>query len=121
MMHDRIASEDVPRLALPDADRAQWRNACRNLILQNALHKRSAGVPTYSVPEAAALMSVSQEHLYRLIRAGAFPALRMRLGQKGRYVVPARAVEALLDAATDANTLIDVEASTSKSFLSGAP
>jgi hypothetical protein len=62
-------------------------------------------------------MSVSQEHLYRLIRAGAFPALRMRLGQKGRYVVPARAVEALLDAATDANTLIDVEASTSTSFF----
>ena len=82
MTHDRIASEDVPRLALPVADRAQWRNACRNLILQNALRKRSAGVPTYSVPEAAALMSVSQEHLYRLIRAGAFPALRMRLGQR---------------------------------------
>ena len=121
MIHDRIASEDVPRPALPDADRAQWRNACRNVILQNALRKRSAGVPTYSVPEAAALMSVSQEHLYRLIRAGAFPALRMRLGQKGRYVVPAGAVEALLDAATDANTLIDVEASTSTSFFSGAP
>ena len=121
VMRDRIASEDVARLTVPDVDRAQWRNACRNLVLQNALRKRSAGVPTYSVPEAAALMSVSQEHLYRLIRAGAFPALRMRLGQKGRYVVPARAVEALLDAATDANTLIDVEASTSTSFFGGTP
>src|SRR6476661_655879 len=121
MMDERTASEDVARLAVPDVDHAKWRNACRNLILQNALRKRSAGVPTYTVPEAAALLSVSQEHLYRLIRAGAFPALRMRLGQKGRYVVPARAVEALLDAATDANTVIDVEVSTSTSFFSGAP
>jgi excisionase family DNA binding protein len=120
MMHDRIASEDVARLAVPDVDRVRWRNACRDLTLQNALRKRSAGVPTYSVPEAAALMSVSQEHLYRLIRAGAFPAVRMRAGREhGRYVVPAKAVEALLDAATDANSLIDVEA-TSTSVLGGA-
>ena len=82
------------------------------LILRNALRKRSDGVPTYSVPEAAALLSVSQEHLYRLIRADAFPAVRMRLGQQGRYVVPARAVEALLDAATGSGCLIDVESAT---------
>jgi hypothetical protein len=45
-------------------------------------------------------MSVSQEHLYRLIRADAFPAVRMRRGgEQGRYVVPARAVEEILDAA----------------------
>jgi excisionase family DNA binding protein len=117
-MPDRITSEDAAHLTVPDVNRVQWRKACRNLVLQSALRKRSAGVPTYSVPEAAALMSVSQEHLYRLIRAGAFPAVRMRLGEKGRYVVPARAVEALLDAATDANALIDVEASTT--FLGGA-
>jgi hypothetical protein len=66
-------------------------------------------------------MSVSQEHLYRLIRAGAFPALRMRARtEHGRYVVPARAVEALLDAATEANSLIDIEASTTTTFLGGA-
>jgi hypothetical protein len=57
-------------------------------------------------------MSVSQEHLYRLIRAGAFPALRMRLGQKGRYVLPARAVGALIDAATDVHSLVGIEAPT---------
>jgi excisionase family DNA binding protein len=69
--------------------------------LHRGLRKRAAGVPTYSVPEAAALLSVSREHLYRLIRAGMFPAARIGLGPRpGRYVVPARAVEVLLDAAT---------------------
>ena len=97
----------------PDADRVRWRRACRDLTLRNALRKRADGVPTYSVPEAAALLSVSQEHLYRLIRADAFPAVRMRLGQQGRYVVPARAVEALLDAATGSGCLIDVDSGTS--------
>jgi excisionase family DNA binding protein len=47
--------------------------------LRSGLRKRAAGVPTYSVPEAAALLSVSREHLYRLIRVGAFPVLRMGL------------------------------------------
>ena len=108
MTHDQIASEDVPGLALPDADRTQWRNACRNLILQNALHKRSAGVPTYSVPEAAALLSISQEYLYRLIQADGFPAVRMRAGQgQGRYVIPARAVEFLLDTAATTGACVE--------------
>jgi excisionase family DNA binding protein len=120
-MRDQITSEDEAYLAMPTIDSAQWRNACRKRTLQNALRKRSEGVPTYSVPEAAALMSVSQEHLYRLIRAGTFPALRMRARTvNGRYVIPARAVEALLDAATDANSLIDVEASTATTRLGGA-
>jgi excisionase family DNA binding protein len=85
-----------------DTQRTRWRQACRDVALRNALRKREAGVPTYSVPEAAALLSVSHEHLYRLIRADAFPAIRMRMGrEQGRYVVPARAVEALLDAAAN--------------------
>jgi hypothetical protein len=105
---------------MPDC--AQWRNACRNLILRETLllGDRSGCSDVLSVPEAAAHERVRRSTSTGWIRAGAFPALRMRLGQKGRYVVPARAVEALLDAATDANTLIDVEASASKSFFSGA-
>jgi excisionase family DNA binding protein len=76
--------------------------------LQAALRKRAAGVPTYTVPEAAALLSVSQEHLYRQIKSDAFPAVDMRgRRDRGKYVVPARAVEALLDAATDAGALIE--------------
>jgi excisionase family DNA binding protein len=71
--------------------------------------KRAAGVPTYSVPEAAALLSISQEYLYRLIQGGGFPAVRMRLsGAQGRYVIPAKAVEQLLNAATDAATSVEV-------------
>ncbi|MEC3974576.1 helix-turn-helix domain-containing protein [Amycolatopsis sp. H20-H5] len=77
--------------------------------MQTALRKRSAGVPTYTVPEAAALLSLSQEYVYRLIHADAFPALRLRRsGGQGRYVVPAKAVEQLLDIATGAGNCVDV-------------
>jgi len=73
------------------------------------MRKRTAGVPTYSVPEAAALLSISQEYLYRLIQAGGFPAVRMRLGaNQGRYVVPAKAVERLLDDAAGASSCVEV-------------
>lgn len=86
-----------------------WRNLLRDQALQNAMRKRASGVPTYSVPEAAALLSISQEYLYRLIQAGAFPAVRMRLGgNQGRYVIPAKAVERLLDDATAATSCIEV-------------
>jgi len=69
-------------------------------------------VPSYTIPEAAALCSVSPEHLYRLVRSGMFPALRLaRGGEKGRYVIPARAVEQLLNEATDANACVDVATS----------
>jgi excisionase family DNA binding protein len=79
------------------ATNPQWRAELRDQALRTAMAKRAAGVPTYSVPEAAALLSVSQEHLYRLIHADAFPAVRMAVsGNQGRYVVPARAVERLL-------------------------
>ena len=72
------------------------------------MQKRVNGVPTYSVPEAAVLLSISQEYLYRLIQAGGFPAIRMRIGgRQGRYVVPAKAVEKLLDAASEATTCVD--------------
>lgn len=87
--------------AVTELDPSELRRATKERTLRSALSKRAAGVPTYSVPEAAALMSVSQEHLYRLIRAGAFPAVPMRdgRGRRGRYVVPAIAVEELLNGA----------------------
>jgi len=93
-------------LSDPDVDarvRGHLRAASRDLALSSALKKRSAGVPTYTVPEAAALCSVSQEHLYRLVRADAFPAVRIH----GRYVVPAKAVDDLLAAATAAGGCLD--------------
>jgi len=89
---------------------AQWRGHLRDQALQNAMRKRTAGVPTYSVPEAAALLSISQEYLYRLIQAGGFPAVRMRLGGKqGRYVVPAKAVEKLLDETTTGGGCVEAD------------
>jgi excisionase family DNA binding protein len=60
------------------------------------------------VPEAAALLSISQEYLYRLIQASGFPAVRMRIGgRQGRYVVPAKAVEQLLDYAAKAGECVE--------------
>jgi excisionase family DNA binding protein len=96
-----VTTTPMPQVAdeEPASARATWRESLREQALRSALRKRTAGVPTYSVPEAAALMSISQEYLYRLIQADAFPAVRMRIGAgQGRYVVPAKAVERLLDA-----------------------
>lgn len=77
-----------------------WRENLRNAALRSALQKRLAGVPTYTVAEAAALLSVSPEHIYRLIQAHGFPALHMRTGgSHGRYVIPAQAVEQMLGTA----------------------
>jgi predicted DNA-binding transcriptional regulator AlpA len=85
------------------------RGGLRAVALRNALAKRKAGVPTYSVPEVAALLSVSAEYVYRLIKADAFPVLLMALGgRQGRYVVPAAAVEQLLGQATEAGNTVDV-------------
>lgn len=103
-------NEDEPVGSSPDNETrpSGWRGSLRDQALRNAMRKRAAGVPTYSVPEAAALLSISQEYLYRLIQADGFPAVRMRAGAgQGRYVVPAKAVERLLDGATDAGSCVE--------------
>ena len=122
-MHDQATTAAQPEPAGPsEAERrAAWRTAGRDVVLANALRKRAAGVPTYSVPEAAALLSVSQEHLYRLVRADAFPALRMRLGgDQGRYVVPAAVVERLLEAVVASGGCADISELTD-SWRGGLP
>ncbi len=109
-MHDQptalpIAEDRNPSEA---TSTARWRVHLRDTALRNALQKRATGVPTYSVPEAAALLSISQEYLYRLVQAGGFPAVRLRLGgNQGRYVVPANAVEQLLSDAADTGRCVD--------------
>jgi excisionase family DNA binding protein len=83
----------------------------RNVALRNALGKRQAGVATYTVAEAAVLLSVSTVHLYRLIQADSFPAVLMALhGKRGRYVVPAAAVERLLGDVAAGTSCVDVAA-----------
>lgn len=58
--------------------------------------KRRARTPTrtdrfYSVAEAAKLLKISEVTIYREIAEGDFPALKFR----GRYVIPARAIDQL--------------------------
>lgn len=57
----------------------------------------------YSVPEAARMIRMAPVTLYRAIRDGEFPAMRVR----GRLIIPARAIDAMVDAAITENTVID--------------
>lgn len=110
LMQDQATTDDGGGSAGGvQAHRAGTRSVLRQVALTNALQKRQAGVPTYSVPEAAALLSISQEYLYRLIQADGFPAVRMqRGGGQGRYVVPAKAVEMILDHTARAGGCVDI-------------
>ena len=51
----------------------------------------------YTVTEAALLLRLSAPTIYREIRAGRFPAIRVR----GRYVIPAKALDAMEQAALE--------------------
>ena len=51
----------------------------------------------YSVAETAQMFGMSEMTLYRAIHDGEFPAIRIR----GRLIIPARAIEAMIDAAVE--------------------
>ena len=107
-MQHQATTASEHRSAEVDGTSSRRRLEHRAETLEIALRKRAAGVPTYTVSEAAALLSVSQEHLYRQIKSSTFPAVDMRGRRlRGKYVVPARAVEALLDAATKTGALVE--------------
>ena len=57
----------------------------------------------YSVSKAARMFGISPMTLYRAINAGEFPAVRIR----GRLIVPAKAVEAMSDAAMAEQGVVD--------------
>lgn len=57
----------------------------------------------YSVAQAARMFGMSPMTLYRAIAAGEFPAVRIR----GRLIVPAKAIEAMADAAVADQTVVD--------------
>jgi len=59
--------------------------------------------PFRSVAETARMLGVNQMTVYRAIRAGEFPAVKIR----GRYVIPSRALDAMADFATSAGTVVD--------------
>lgn len=52
----------------------------------------------YSIEEAAIVLRLSYSTVYRAIRAGEFPAIKVR----GRYVVPAKAIDELEASALNA-------------------
>jgi excisionase family DNA binding protein len=56
-----------------------------------------------SVPETAEILGMSEVTLYRAIREGQFPAVKVR----GRYVVPSRALEDMESAAITSGAVVD--------------
>ncbi|CRK61104.1 hypothetical protein [Alloactinosynnema sp. L-07] len=60
--------------------------------------------PTFfTVKEAAAILRVGASTLYRVIREGDFPAVRVR----SRYIVPAAVLDRLLAEVADTGGLVD--------------
>lgn len=64
---------------------------------------RKAGARFHSVGAVADILGMSEANVYRAIRAGEFPAIKVR----GRYVIPARALDAMEDAALNSGTVAD--------------
>ena len=57
----------------------------------------------FSVAQVARMLGMSPMTVYRAISAGEFPAVRIR----GRLIVPAKAVEAMAEAAVADQTVVD--------------
>jgi excisionase family DNA binding protein len=70
---------------------------------QNRAHASSPSPRFYSVAEVADILGMSTMTVYRAIAAGEFPAVRIR----GRLIVPARAVESMIDAAVSDRAVVD--------------
>lgn len=110
-----MQTQSTTETEAPAVGGKQTREVMRSAALRKALQKRAAGVPTYTVPEAAALLSMSQEFLYRLIHADSFPAIRMGQGRgQGRFIVPAKVVEKLLNDAAESVDSLDLAAWTER-------
>ncbi len=74
------------------------------LIARRGASTSSAEAPRfYSVAEVARMFGMSSMTLYRAIAAGEFPAVRIR----GRLIVPAKAIEELVEASFEHNGLVD--------------
>ncbi len=69
----------------------------------------------YSVAQVAEMFGMSAMTLYRAIAAGEFPAVRVR----GRLIVPAKAVDAMADVATAAQTVVDANQWTTPAAVLG--
>ena len=58
----------------------------------------------YTVAEAAEVLRTCDMTVYRAIQAGGFPAIKVR----GRYVIPARAIDEIEDAALSSGAVVNV-------------
>lgn len=65
---------------------------------------RSQAPTFYSVTDAAKLIGTSPVTLYRAIRDGEFPAIRVR----GRLIIPARVLDEMVSAAVAQQGVVDV-------------
>jgi excisionase family DNA binding protein len=57
------------------------------------------------VAETASILGVSQMTLYRAIRSGQFPAVQLM----GRLIIPAKAIDEIVEAAVEGGALVDTE------------
>ncbi|MGL5823834.1 MAG: helix-turn-helix domain-containing protein [Nocardioides sp.] len=64
----------------------------------------AGGAPFYSVAEFARALGVGEMTVYRAIHAGRLPAVKFG----GRYLVPARVLEELIESAMATGSLVDV-------------
>lgn len=73
--------------------------------MESAIGNRTAkaGPRFYSVAEVAEIFRMSSMTVYRAIAAGEVPAVRIR----GRLIIPALAVEAMIDSAMAEQKLAD--------------
>jgi hypothetical protein len=85
--------------SIPEPDTHHGRTALDDAI-SDAAH---VGPRFLSVESVARIFDVSKVTVYREIRCGRFPAVRLR----GRYVVPAKVVAAMEDAAMESSALVD--------------
>jgi excisionase family DNA binding protein len=71
---------------------------------KNADEQQRQAVPRfYTVNETAAMLRTSPITMYRAINDGEFPAVRVR----GRLIVPAKVIDALIDTAIESYSLTD--------------
>ncbi len=57
----------------------------------------------YTVSETAGMLRTSAITMYRAINDGEFPAVRVR----GRLIIPAKVIDALIEAAVESRSLVD--------------
>jgi predicted DNA-binding transcriptional regulator AlpA len=70
----------------------------------NGMTRSTTTTPRFrSVPDTAEILGMSEVTLYRAIREGQFPAIKVR----GRYVVPSRVLDDMESAALAAGAVVD--------------